>query len=67
MRLLYHTPLSPFCRKVRMLLKEKVVDYELVQENPWDQSLDFFALNPAGEVPVLVEENGSVISGAYAI
>jgi len=67
MRLLYHTPLSPFCRKIRMLLKEKGIEYELVQENPWDRNLDFFALNPAGEVPVLVEENGSVISGAYAI
>jgi glutathione S-transferase len=50
-----------------MLLKEKGIEYELVQENPWDRNLDFFALNPAGEVPVLVEENGSVISGAYAI
>jgi glutathione S-transferase len=50
-----------------MLLKEKGVEFELVQENPWDKNLDFFALNPAGEVPVLVEENGSVISGGYAI
>lgn len=67
MTLLYHTPLSPFCRKVRMLLREKNIEFELVNENPWDRNLDFFALNPAGEVPVLVEENGSVISGAYAI
>lgn len=67
MRLLYHTPLSPFCRKIRMLLKEKGIEFELVQENPWDQNIEFFALNPAGEVPVLVEENGNVISGSYAI
>lgn len=67
MRQLYHTPLSPFCRKIRMMLKEKGLDFELVCENPWDSKLDFFALNPAGEVPVLVEEDGTVISGAYAI
>lgn len=67
MRLLYHTHLSPFCRKIRMLLKEKNLDFTLVCENPWDRNLEFFALNPAGEVPVLVEENGTVISGAYAI
>jgi glutathione S-transferase len=67
MRQLYHTHLSPFCRKVRMLLWEKGLEFELVQENPWDRNLDFFALNPAGEVPVLVEENGTVVSGAYAI
>lgn len=67
MRQLYHTHLSPFCRKIRMLLKEKNLEFELVCENPWDKNLEFFALNPAGEVPVLVEEDGTVISGAYAI
>src|SRR5262249_50060920 len=67
MRQLYHTHLSPFCRKARMLLKEKNLEFELVCENPWDKNLEFFALNPAGEVPVLVEEDGTVISGAYAI
>ncbi len=50
-----------------MLLKEKNLDFTLVQENPWDRNIDFFAMNPAGEVPVLVEENGTIISGSYAI
>lgn len=67
MRKLYHTHLSPFCRKVRMMLKEKDLEFELVCENPWDRNLDFFALNPAGEVPVLIEPDGTVVSGAYAI
>ncbi|NBX04255.1 MAG: glutathione S-transferase family protein [Alphaproteobacteria bacterium] len=67
MRQLYHTPLSPFCRKVRLLLKEKGLEFELVTENPWDRNLEFFALNPAGEVPVLIEMDASIISGAYAI
>lgn len=67
MRQLYHTPLSPFCRKARMMLKEKGLDFELVCENPWDRNLNFFALNPAGEVPALVEENGCIISGGYAV
>ncbi len=67
MRQLYHTHLSPFCRKVRMLMKEKGLDFELVCENPWDRKLELFALNPAGEVPVLLEDDGTVVSGAYAI
>ena len=33
MRSLYHTPLSPFCRKVRMLLMEKSLEFDAVQEN----------------------------------
>ena len=39
----------------------------MVCENPWERDLQLFALNPAGEVPILVEENGTAISGAYAI
>lgn len=67
MRQLYHTPLSPFCRKIRMMLREKGLEFELVNENPWERNLDFFALNPAGEVPVLIEDNGTIVSGNYAI
>jgi glutathione S-transferase len=67
MRTLYHTPLSPYCRKIRLLLAEKRLQFELTQENVWDRRLEFFELNPAGEVPVLVEDNGTVISGNYAI
>jgi glutathione S-transferase len=67
MRILYHTPLSPYCRKIRMLLAEKGLEFELTQENVWEQRLEFFALNPAGEVPVLMEPSGEVISGNYAI
>jgi glutathione S-transferase len=67
MRQLYHTHLSPFCRKIRMLMKEKNIDFELVCENPWDKSLELFARDPASEIPVLIEEDGTTISGAYAI
>jgi glutathione S-transferase len=67
MRTLYHTPLSPFCRKIRILLREKELEFELTQENIWDRRLEFFALNPAGEVPVLVEPEGQVVSGNHAI
>jgi len=64
---LYHTPLSPFCRKIRMLLKEKDLAFELVNENVWDRRREFFILNPAGEVPVLVDENHTVVSHSTSI
>lgn len=67
MRTLYHTPLSPFCRKIRVLLKEKALEAELKNEPVWERRTDFFALNPAGEVPVLQDENGLIVSGSYAI
>ena len=50
---LYHMPLSPFCRKVRLTLAEKRIEVELVEERYWEQSPDFIRRNPAGKVPVL--------------
>jgi glutathione S-transferase len=50
---LYQFPLCPFSRKVRLLLSEKGVAYELERENPWEGRDEFLALNPAGRTPVL--------------
>ncbi len=50
---LYHVPLSPFCRKVRLSLAEKRIECELVEERYWEQDPDFLRRNPAGKVPVL--------------
>ncbi len=50
---LYHVPLSPFCRKVRLSLAEKKIEVELVEERYWEQEADFLRRNPAGKVPVL--------------
>ena len=49
----YQFPLCPFSRKVRLLLSEKGIGYELWRENPWDHREEFLALNPAGRTPVL--------------
>lgn len=49
------------------MLREKGIEFDLLQENPWEKNLTFFALNPAGEVPVLVEDDGTTVSGSYAI
>lgn len=54
---LYHVPLSPFCRKVRLTLAEKKIEVELVEERYWEQTPDFLRRNPAGKVPVLKIEN----------
>mgnify|MGYP000677340686 FL=1 len=50
---LYHVPLSPFCRKVRLVLAEKKMDVELIEERYWEQSTEFLRRNPAGKVPIL--------------
>ncbi|MEM9699798.1 MAG: glutathione S-transferase family protein [Pseudomonadota bacterium] len=50
---LFHVPLSPFCRKVRLSLAEKKIEVELVEERYWEADPDFMRRNPAGKVPVL--------------
>ena len=58
---LYHVPLCPFSRKVRLLLGEKGVAHELVRESPWLRRDEFADLNPAGETPVMVEESRGIV------
>lgn len=63
---LYHSPLSPFCRKVRLTMAEKKLEVELVEERYWEQSPEFMRRNPAGKVPVL-RINGLTLSESQAI
>ncbi|AXI48464.1 glutathione S-transferase [Sulfitobacter sp. SK012] len=63
---LFHVPLSPFCRKVRLSLAEKKIEVELVEERYWEQSADFMQRNPAGKVPVLFLD-GHTMSESAAI
>lgn len=64
---LYHSSLMPACRKVRLMLREKNIEFKLINEDFWARRFEFFALNPAGEVPVLLTEKKQAICGAYAI
>jgi len=57
MRCLHHMPLSPFCRKVRLVMREKGLDFQLVPHNPWSDTNDLIKLNHACQVPVLVEDD----------
>ena len=67
MRKLYHQWMSPFCRKVRITLAEKGLNFSLVLEKVWERRDEFLALNPAGEVPVLIEADGTTLADSGAI
>lgn len=65
---LYQFPLCPFSRKVRLMLGEKGVAHELVRESPWLKRDEFVDINPAGQTPVLVEDQkGTVLIDSGAI
>ncbi len=67
MRLLYHLPLSPYARKVRLVLAEKRLPFELRLEKTWERRSEYLDLNPAGTVPTLIEDNGLVIPDSGVI
>ncbi len=65
---LYQFPLCPFSRKVRLLLGEKGVGYDLVRESPWERRDKFVDMNPAGQTPVLADpQRGLVLIDSLAI
>ncbi|MDE2582882.1 MAG: glutathione S-transferase family protein [Rhodospirillales bacterium] len=70
MRYLYHLPLSPYSRKIRLALAEKRLPFELRLEKVWERRPEYLDLNPACTVPTLLEDNGlavpdSVVIGEY--
>jgi glutathione S-transferase len=66
MHRLYHAPLSPFCRKVRLVLAEKRIEVELIEERYWERRKDFLQMNPGGAVPVL-KADGLTLADSAAI
>ena len=67
MRTLYHVWLHPFSRKVRLALAEKKLEFDLQIEKIWERRTAFLAMNPAGDVPVLVENDGTILSNSQVI
>ncbi len=67
MRTLFHLWLHPFSRKVRVALSEKKLEFDLKIEKVWERRTEFLALNPAGDVPVLIEQDGTTLANSQVI
>ena len=65
--LLYHHTLSGASRTVRLFLSEKRMSFDLAVKDPWTPDESLFALNPSGELPILVLDDDQVLSDANAI
>ncbi|PSO50435.1 MAG: glutathione S-transferase family protein [Cyanobacteria bacterium SW_9_44_58] len=59
--LLYYHPQSNFSRKIRILLTEKQINFELGKIDLRSKPEHFLKLSPIGKVPVFVDEDGTVI------
>jgi len=64
---LFHHPLYASCRFVRIALGEYGEEVSLIEERPWTRRKEFLALNPAGNIPVLLAEGDHPLVGASTI
>lgn len=64
---IYHYPLCPFCRLVRLAMYEKGIPHALITEIPWARRPAFLEKNPLGTVPMISEPDDYNLSGAMTI
>ena len=57
---------SPYVRKVRVVMAEKKLDFQLVLQDPWS-SEGVLEANPLGKVPCLVMEGGEAVFDSRVI
>lgn len=58
---------SPYARKIRVVLHEKKLSFELVVDSPWEISTRVPELNPLGKVPVLITADGEAFHDSPVI
>jgi glutathione S-transferase len=58
---------SPYVRKVRVVMAEKKLDYQFVEENVWAADTTIMQSNPLGKVPCLVMEGGEALFDSRVI
>jgi glutathione S-transferase len=57
---------SPYVRKVRVVMAEKKLDFQLLLEDPWNTD-EVLKANPLGKVPCLVMEGGEAVFDSRVI
>lgn len=50
-----------------MTLAEKNLPFDIRIEKIWERRTEFLAMNPAGDVPVLIEEDGTILANSQVI
>ena len=58
---------SPYVRKVRVVMAEKKLDYQLFMEDVWSGDTSIMQSNPLGKVPCLVMEGGEALFDSRVI
>lgn len=67
MLVLYDAPRCPYCARVRILLAEKGIPYEVREIDLADRPARLYELNEKGKVPVIEEDGGFVLPESHVI
>ena len=68
MQTLYHHPICPLSRQIRVYLKEFDMEFSVLKEDYWTRRKGFIKINPAGSLPVLkLESPDYILVGTYSI
>jgi glutathione S-transferase len=59
--------MSTASRFVRLVLSEYGFQVDLVEEQTWEKRREFLSLNPAGTLPVYVDDNMRALCGPVVI
>ena len=61
------TKTSPYVRKIRVILAEKKIPFEFVEESAWTKDTKVPGFNPLNKVPALVMDDGEAIYDSAVI
>lgn len=64
---LYNSWFCPFAQRAWIALLEKGVDFDLVEQDPYDKTPEWLAINPRGLVPTVVHKGKSVYESSICI
>jgi glutathione S-transferase len=51
---------SPYVRKISVMLLEKGIDFDFVNDSPWAEGTQVPHFNPLGKVPALIADDGEI-------
>jgi glutathione S-transferase len=65
---LYHHPVCPLSRQIRVFLKELDTEFTMVKEDYWLRRKAFIEISPAGSLPVIeIDKISPILVGNYSI
>ena len=64
---LYGATLSPFVRKIKVMLLEKKIDHDHESITPFEKTPEFLKASPLGKIPYLKDANGRTVNDSSII